>query len=69
MIQEIKSQAVAMLASGLDLNQVAAILMVDKVALMKEINGAEGITAAPIEKVVKTKKVEEKPLFEDEPGL
>lgn len=69
MTQEIKNQAVSMLASGLDLNQVAAILMVDKVALMKEINDAEGITAAPIEKVVKTKKVEEKPLFEDEPGL
>jgi hypothetical protein len=58
-----------MLASGLNLNQVAAMLMIDKVALMKEINGAEGITPAPIEKVIKTKKVEDTPLFEDEPGL
>jgi hypothetical protein len=69
MTQELKAQAVSMLASGLNLNQVAAMLMIDKVALMKEINGAEGITPAPIEKVIKTKKVEDTPLFEDEPGL
>lgn len=69
MTQELKAQAVSMLASGLNLNQVAAMLMIDKVALMKEINGAEGITPAPIEKVIKPKKVEDTPLFEDEPGL
>jgi hypothetical protein len=69
MTQELKAKAVSMLASGLNLNQVAAMLMIDKVALMKEINGAEGITPAPIEKTPKTKKVEDTPLFEDEPGL
>jgi len=69
MTKELKHKAAAMIASGFDMNQVAAILMIDKLTLMKELNGTKGIETAPAEKVIKSKKVEDKPLFEDEPGL
>lgn len=67
MTQETISKAIGMITSGYNLNQVAAMLMVDRVALMDAINGASGISAGPAPK--KTKKVEDTPLFEDEPGL
>jgi hypothetical protein len=67
MTQETITKAIDMITSGYNLNQVAAMLMVDRVALMNAINGASGISSGPAPK--KLKKVEDKPLFEDEPGL
>jgi hypothetical protein len=58
MTQEIKDKARNMLASGYNMNQIASILMVDRVVL----------STALIEKP-KTKKIEDTPLFENEPGL
>jgi hypothetical protein len=54
-----KQQIQSMLNDGMNLNQIAAIYMVSKVEL-------EQILVTPDQKI---KKVEDKPLFEDEPGL
>jgi len=67
MTQETITKAIGMITSGYNLNQVAAMLMVDRVALMDAINGTSGISVGPTPK--KPNKVEDKPLFEDEPGL
>jgi len=69
MTQEIVTKAIDMINKGYNLNQIAAMLMVDRVALMDAINGASGMYTAPTPTTKKTKKVEDKPLFEDEPGL
>jgi hypothetical protein len=70
MTQETITKAIGMITSGYNLNQVAAMLMVDRVALMNAINGASGMYTAPSPTTPKkTKKVEDTPLFEDEPGL
>jgi hypothetical protein len=50
-----------MVADGYNLNQIAAIYMISKTELEKML------ASAPVEK--KSKKVEDTPLFEDEPGL
>ena len=69
MTKETIASALDMINKGYNLNQVAAILMVDRVALIDAINGASGIYAPPIAKT--TKKVETKiePMFEEEEGL
>jgi hypothetical protein len=51
----------SMIANGYNLNQIAAIYMISKTELEKML------VSAPVEK--KSKKVEDTPLFEDEPGL
>jgi hypothetical protein len=51
----------SMVAEGYNLNQIAAIYMISKTELEKML------ASAPVEK--KSKKVEDKPLFEDEPGI
>jgi len=69
MTQEVVKRAVDMLNKGYNMNQVAAVLVVDRVALMDAINAASGLSAEP--KPAKTKKVEThiEPMFEEEPGL
>jgi predicted DNA-binding protein YlxM (UPF0122 family) len=47
------------LIDGYDLNRVAAIMMISRTELEKSI----------VETPTKKAKVEDKPLFEDEPGL
>ena len=70
MTKEIVTKAIDMINKGYNLNQIAAMLMVDRVALMDAINGASGMYTAPTPTTPKkTKKIEDKPLFEDEPGL
>ena len=69
MTQDIISKALDMITNGYNLNQVAAILMVDRVALMSAINGASGISAPPAETKSKTIETNIKPMFEDEEGL
>jgi hypothetical protein len=62
MTQETINTAKSMLASGLNMNQIASMLMVDRLAL----------SAAMLDTPVKTKKtpkVETETLFPDEPGL
>jgi hypothetical protein len=59
MTQDIIEKAKSMLAGGYNMNQIAAMLMVDRVTL----------SAALIEKPKKSTKVENEPLFVDEPGL
>jgi hypothetical protein len=53
----------AMYADGYNVNQIAAIFMIPK-AEVDAILDAPVVVEKP-----KTKKVEDKPLFEDEPGV
>lgn len=55
-------QVKAMYADGYNVNQIAAIFMIPQA----EVNA---ILDAPVVEKPKTKKVEDKPLFEDEPGV
>jgi len=66
MNKETLDKARLMVASGYNMNQVASILMVDKVALMNALNGNSGLTP---EKPKKSTKVVDEPLFPEEPGL
>jgi hypothetical protein len=56
MTQEIIEKAKSMLAGGYNMNQIAAMLMVDRVALSTAL-------------IEKPKKVKTEPLFPEEPGL
>jgi hypothetical protein len=58
MTQEILDKAKAMLAEGYNMNQIASMLTVDRLML----------SAALLEKPKKV-KIENEPLFVDEPGL
>jgi hypothetical protein len=66
MTQEIIDKAKALLAAGYNMNQVAAMLMIDRVALSSAL-----ITPAPVAEKKTTKKVETtiEPMFEEEEGL
>lgn len=65
MTQEQKDQILGHIAAGLDTNQVAAIMMIDK----REI---ESFLAKPIPASEERKAklaAKDKPLFQDEPGV
>ena len=69
MNQEIVTKAIDMVNKGYNLNQVAAMLMVDRVSLMDAINGASGVSSGPTPKKVKKVETQIEPMFEDEEGL
>ena len=58
MTQETIDKAKAMLASGYNMNQIAAMLVVDRLAL------SSALTEKP-----KKSEIKSEPLFVDEPGL
>jgi hypothetical protein len=65
MTQEQKKQAFGYAESGMDTNQIAAILMIDKRTIEDFLS--KPFTAAEERKAKLSGK--DKPLFEDEPGV
>jgi hypothetical protein len=52
MTNETKQKALSMIQDGYNLNQIASILMVDKLVLMSELNGSTGISTGKL--IIKT---------------
>ena len=52
MTNEIKQKALSMIQDGYNLNQIASILMVDKLTLANDLNGSSGISTG--ESIIKT---------------